>query len=430
MYFSPSGEEGAMFCQAGKPVTGFVYVRLATRDSGAVFADPLFADAAASLSRLSPAIDLSTSQPFPGEQDFSGTPRRMGLGMDVGAQEFDHATGLHREGNQLIHQNRLIRLRGVGLGDPVLDRRDQPISQYETIREKWNANVVRISIHPFVWRNAHLFGGQTGVLELIRREIDAATGAGLFAILDWHITGWPDGFAKPSEPGEFPGLHDSSFDLASNFWEQASRAFGDNGAVAFELWNEPVKGPTNWQPDAAEWKQLSPYWERLTAIIRQHSNNLIILAGGSWAYSLKGIRELPPTDANVAFSWHVYASKENNDETRWATAFDNLSQDYPVVVSEWGFDEAGAPYFRGGVSDFGAKFAANWLEGRELHWVAWCWHSAIGPAMLRPDWTTPTPFGAFVKSLLRLNPKPEPPPPRFLYVPAALSPALRPDFLK
>ena len=430
LYFSPSGGEGAMFCRAGKMGTGFLMLRLATRDPGAVFADPVFSGSSVSLHRSSPAIGISPIQPFPGERDFSGRPRRTGFGMDAGAQEFERVTGLHREGNELVHQNRPVRLRGVGVGDPVLDHTDQSLSHYGILRQKWNANIVRISLHSYVWRNAHLFGGRSGVMERIRQEIDAATGAGLFVILDWHITGWPDGFARPSDPGEPPGFHDPSFSLACDFWEEASRAFGKNGAVAFEIWNEPVRGPSNWQPDAGEWRLLYPYWERLIAVVRRHSDNLIIVAGGSWAYSLKGIRELPPSDQNVAFSWHVYAGKENNDEARWAQAFDNLSTVFPVIVSEWGFDETGAPHFRGGVVDFGAKFAANWLEGRDLHWVAWCWHSSIGPAMLRPDWCTPTPFGAFVKSLLRLNPLPEPPPGRFLFAPASLPPGSRPNFLK
>ncbi len=430
LYFCPSGGEGAAFSLAGKVGTGFPVLRLATRDPGAVFADPGFADVSLSLHRSSPAIDISQIQPYPGERDFSGRRRRTGLGMDAGAKEFEHGTGLRREGNQLVHQNRPVRLRGVAVGDPVLERSDGPPVQYEILRGKWNANVVRISVHSYVWRNADLFGGRTAIMDLLRTHINAATGAGLYVILDWHVTGWPDGFARPPDPGEPAGMHDTGFSLALDFWSEASRIFGKNGAVAFEVWNEPVRGPNNWQPDAREWKLLHPYWERLISVIRANSENLIILAGGSWAYSLKGIRELPPTDPNVAFSWHVYAGKENNDEVRWAAAFDDLSRDYPVIVSEWGFDEMGAPYYRGGVGDFGAKFATNWLEGRELHWVAWCWHSSIGPAMLKADSTTPTPFGAFVKALLRLNPVPEPPRPRFLFAPAALPPSSKPDFLK
>ena len=427
-YFSPNGDRGAPFCFDGVPRTGIFSLQLLTRDPEARFADPLFADRSRALRRRSPAIDSSSAPPFPGEADISGNPRKAGFGVDAGASEAPFPSGLRRVGSQLVCGDRVVRLRGAGVGDPILNHGYQPPPDYETLRRNWNANSVRISIHPYVWRQASIYGGRERIIALMRAEIQRAIEAGLFVVLDWHITGWPDGFARPSDPGEPPGLHDPEFSLACDFWSHASAAFGKNGAVAFELWNEPVSGPNDWQPNPEEWKQLRPYWDRLVAIIRSHSDNLIILASGSWAYSLKGIREFPPADANVAFSWHVYAGKENNDEVRWADAFDDLSREHPVIVSEWGFAENGAPWYRGGVEDFGAKFASSWLEGRGLHWMAWCFSDEIGPPMLQHDRQTPTSFGGFVKNLLRLNPSPAAPRTRLSFVPPSLPAPLRPDF--
>ncbi len=243
------------------------------------------------------------------------------------------------------------------------------------------------------------------VIAWLRHDIEAAAAAGLYVILDWHITGWPDGYAKPSEPGEPVGLHDSSFALAEDFWNTAAAAFGSNGLVAFELWNEPVRGPDDWRPDPTAWDRLRPYLGRLTAIVRQHSENLVIVTGGSWAYGLTGTRENRPEDLNTAIAWHVYAGKEGNNEARWAAAFDDLDRDFPVIVTEWGYEENGKPHYRGGVADFGSKFARNWLEGRRLHWVAWCWHPTVGPSLLQKDWATPTAFGQFVLQGLRPNPR-------------------------
>ncbi len=427
-YFSPNGDRAALFCLDGVPRTGIFSLQLLTCDPEARFADPHFADPSRSLRRDSPAIDSSKTSSFPGETDISGNPRRAGFGVDAGAWESPFPSGLRRVGNQLVSGDHIIRLRGAGVGDPFLNHGYQPPPDYETLRRRWNANAVRISIHPYVWRQASIFGGRDRIIALMRSEIQSAIDAGHFVVLDWHVTGWPDGFARPSDPGEPPGLHDPGFALACDFWNQASAAFGKNNAIAFEVWNEPVRGPSDWKPGPEDWRQLRPYWDRLIAIIRSHSDNLIILAGGSWAYSLKGIREMPPADANVAFSWHVYAGKENNDEARWAEAFDELSLDYPVIVSEWGFAENGAPWYRGGVADFGAKFASSWLEGRGLHWMAWCFNDEIGPPMLQHDRQTPTAFGGFVKNLLRLNPPPAGPHTRFNFVPASLPAPLRPDF--
>lgn len=412
LYFSPNDTAGAAFGWHGEVLRGFRALRRLTGDPGAQFADPVWT--AEGLHPTSPAVDGGLARPGPGERDFFGRSRRAGMFVDLGAAENTRPPGLRVAGNQLVHRNRVVRLRGVGMGDPLLDRRERPATDYAVIRNVWNANTVRISLHANVWRDASEFGGREAVIDWLRHDIEAATSAGLYVILDWHVTGWPDAYAKPSEPGEPEGLHDSDFALAESFWDAAAKAFGHMGTVAFELWNEPVRGPDDWKPDPAAWDQIRPYFERLTEIVRRHSENLVIVTGGSWAYGLVGIRENPPSDFNTAVAWHVYAGKEENDERRWAVALDELQRDFPVIVTEWGFAEDGAPHFRGGVEDFGGKFARNWLEGRGLHWVAWCWHPTVGPSLIERDWHTPTAFGRMTGQLLRANPRPPLRPPSWI----------------
>jgi len=403
LYFTPNDLAGAAFQWDGIERFGFLSLRLLTADPSPVFGDPRLSETG--LQRSSPAIDAGFGNSRPLELEGSGAIRRVGLDVDIGANEFPNPTGLRVLGNQLVHQGRIVHLRGVGVGDPVLDRKERPFADYRILRQQWNANTVRMSVHPFIWRNSEQFGGRQAIIEWFRNDIDAALRAGLYVILDWHITGWPDGFARPSEPGEPEGLHDSDFELAKSFWEVAAAEFGKNGMVAFELWNEPVRGPDDWKPDPAAWLELRPYLDELTAIVRRHSENLIIVSGGNWAYCLDGIDMAPPTDPNTAIAWHIYAGKEENDEKRWAAAFGKIDQSLPVIVTEWGFDENGVPPYRGGVPDFGEKFARNWLVGRDLHWVAWSWHPNVAPPLIKSDWKTPTSFGNFVGILLRANPR-------------------------
>ena len=73
----------------------------------------------------------------------------------------------------------------------------------------------------------------------------------------------------------------------------------------------------------------------------------------------------------------------------------------PVVVSEWGFQPDTDKHYRGTADDFGRPFVKEFLEGRGLHSVAWCWHPDVGPPMLKFDWKTPTAYGAFVRDYLR-----------------------------
>ena len=310
------------------------------------------------------------------------------------------ADGLQVQGNQLLADGKPIMLRGVAVGDPILARQGRPLSDYQRIARDWHANVVRISLHPSVWKS--LPHGQ--VLDTLGREIDAALDNGMYVILDWHTIGWPDGYYEPIEKDwtdDPADLYDSNFDLAKSFWDAVSTRFGKDGRIIFELWNEPVR--TKKEEDEGippEWEQLKPYFAQLLQVVRTHSQNVVLATGNDWAYDLRGIREDLLPGVNVAYSWHIYASMDDNDEEQWAEHLDELQTVAPVMVTEWGFQEHTDESFRGTAKSFGTKFVRDFLEGRHLHSTAWCWHPDWTPVMLETDWKTPTPMGRFVMDYL------------------------------
>jgi aryl-phospho-beta-D-glucosidase BglC (GH1 family) len=242
------------------------------------------------------------------------------------------------------------------------------------------------------------------VLDTLAREINAALGDGMYVILDWHTIGWPNGYYEPIEKDwtdDPPDLYDSNFDLAKNFWDAVSARFGSDGRIIFELWNEPVR--TKKEEDEGippEWEQLRPYFAQLLKVIRAHSQNVVLATGNDWAYDLRGIREDLLPGANIAYSWHIYASTDEDDEAQWAVHLDELQTVAPVMVTEWGFQEHTDESFRGTAKSFGRKFVRDFLEGRHLHSTAWCWHPDWTPVMLETDWKTPTPMGRFVMEYL------------------------------
>jgi aryl-phospho-beta-D-glucosidase BglC (GH1 family) len=262
---------------------------------------------------------------------------------------------------------------------------------------------VRISIHPHVWKNATLYSpdGKAGVLELLARDIDAAVAAGMDVVLDWHVIGWPDGYMQPVDPawGAPEDLYDSDFALARDFWRMASRRFGRNGAVIFELWNEPVKTGNESVADRTQWAELKPFWETLTADIRAHGNNLILATSGHWAYNMRTVKDNLLADPNTAYAWHAYAGSESNRPDLWAASLDGLHDVRPVVVTEWGFYPGVNAHYRGSASSFGSKFV-RFLDERRLSSTAWCWHGSYMPRMLSRNWRTPTVYGTFVKKYL------------------------------
>jgi hypothetical protein len=310
------------------------------------------------------------------------------------------ADGLQVRGTELLADGKPIVLRGVAVGDPILARQGRPLSDYTRIARDWHANVVRISLHPGVWKHTP----HAQVLDTLAREINAALGNGMEVILDWHTIGWPNGYSEPIEKDwtdDPVDLYDSNFDLAKDFWNEASAKFGKDGRIIFELWNEPVG--TKKEEDEQippQWERMKPFYAELLKIVRTHSDNVILATGNDWAYDLRGIREDPLPGKNIAYCWHIYANTDEDDEAEWAKHLDNLQTIAPVMVTEWGFQEHTDEDFRGTVKSFGAKFARDFLEGRHLHSTAWCWHPDWTPVMLQPDWKTPTAMGKFVMDYL------------------------------
>jgi hypothetical protein len=313
------------------------------------------------------------------------------------------APRLRVSGRVLTYGARTLRLRGLAVGDPLLARFNRPVSDFAHIAAAWNGNVVRLSVHPSAWKRQ-----RSAALGKLDRDVRGALAARLFVIIDWHTIGWPDGWYEKPAPdwGDPPDYYDSSMAVARSFWTAMAGRYGGDGRIAFELWNEPIYHPDKPGDPAKRWAALKPHWRALLDIIRRHGKNLVLVSGDQWAYDLRGVRQNPMHDDNVAYAWHVYAGHDGNDPVSWARKLDRLNESHPVLVTEWGFGRFPGEHYNGTAASFGNRFRDQFLEGRRLHDTAWCWHPDWGPPMLKPDWRSPNAYGSFVKS--RLNGFPEP----------------------
>ncbi len=123
-------------------------------------------------------------------------------------------TTLQVDGPVLRRGDRIVQLRGVAVGDPLLVRALRPVSDYDRLAGEWGVNVVRLSVHPGVWR-----AERDRMMALLDRDVRAATNRGLTVIIDWHSIGWPGGnFEKPQPSwGLPPDAFDADIDLAVVF---------------------------------------------------------------------------------------------------------------------------------------------------------------------------------------------------------------------
>jgi hypothetical protein len=305
------------------------------------------------------------------------------------------SSALKVEGRQLTYNGAEVRLRGVVIGD--LLKSDRPPVDYGQLADNWHANTVRLSVHPGYWK-ADVEGGKRKVLA----NVAAARRAGLFVILCWHAIGTPDGLqrAPRAEWKSRADAFDVSFSLATSFWKWAAEQFGRDGAVLFELWNEPVDDIRNPSATPGQWPAYRERWRSLLGQIRPLSTNVVLCTAGRWAYDLRGVKRDLLDDRQVAYAWHVYPGKDGGDRNKWLEKLDGLDLVKPVVVTEWGFCEDCNPRFRGAPDGFGAQFLEGIVEPRGLHWTAYAYGARGQPNMLEKDWATPTKWGAYVRAAL------------------------------
>ena len=92
---------------------------------------------------------------------------------------------------------------------------------------------------------------------------------------------------------------------------------------------------------------------------------------------------------------------DHGDETNWDVNFGFLAEDYPIVVTEWGFSPDVDPeiHFFGSREKFGQR-CLRYMEENGMNWIAWCFHPEWGPTMIN-DWDyTPTQSGLLVRQAL------------------------------
>jgi hypothetical protein len=296
-------------------------------------------------------------------------------------------------GNLFVETGQTIVLRGIAMGDVV----DLPAgaNPYPEIAGDWHANVVRLSIHPGTWRDR-----KDEALATLTAHVAQARAAGLYVIIDYHVIGFPDGYALDyfdvTEPDTRTDYYDSRFSLAMDFWLTVAQNFKDP-AILYELWNEPISGSEEEEGgDPAYWKIYRPFWRVLTDAIRTSGNtNVILAAPPLWAFNARGLAASLLPDENTAYAWHVYAGQPPED---WADALDTLDQERPVVVTEWGFEPDAKQHWAGTAAEYGQPFAA-FMDERGLSSTAWCWNPDYGPNLRRANGKL-TEWGSFAKAYL------------------------------
>jgi len=297
--------------------------------------------------------------------------------------------------------------RGMAAIDPVYQRFDESPDHaiwnenYYRVMAEWCANIIRLPILPSRVRRF----GMEKTLDTLDQTIAWASENHLYVIIDYHSLGWPPDNYYPSDapwyattPGEI-----------TEFWETVSKRYADNDTVAFyELYNEPITQASHLDYSGSsatlgDWLVWRDFMEEIIASIRANDPDKIILIGGlQFAYDLSFVANEPISGSNVAYATHPYSHPRWKKD--WKTAFGDLSVQYPVFATEFGYDNDVSPD-----DDYDGRpyheVVIEYLEGHQMSWTTWIFDASWKPTLLLDNTTyQPSSAGEYFRSvMLSLN---------------------------
>lgn len=293
---------------------------------------------------------------------------------------------LRAEGSALVDANgQTVILRGLMPPDPaVLARKGRFERLFFDGMADTGANVIRLPVHPEHWERDS---------DYLWRYLDPAVAwngeNGVYTIIDLHFIG----DIGTDRGAQMPDIRTPSRDFAIAFWRQVASYFKDTPHVIFEIFNEPAEIPAeDWQANA----------QTLVDVIRATgATQLIIVGGVEYSRDLSWVLKAPIQDDNIAYASHIYPAHNRYGWDRW---FGDVSEEYPVVMTEWGWMESDPSgeqeYLVGSKKTYGEPLM-EYLDQHGIGWVA-CWYDdEWKPAMFEKGLEKLTRFGEFVLCSMR-----------------------------
>ncbi len=303
-------------------------------------------------------------------------------------------------GNRFVNEaGETVVFRGVATVDPAeLDKRGTWDRTYFEAIASWNANVVRIAVHPQWWRER----GKEWYLQALDDAVRWSGELEMYLIIDWHSIG------NPLTDVYHRDIYETSKGETFRFWHTiAQRYKGNNTVACYELWNEPTN--RSGKMGRLPWSDYKEYIEGLISMIRAIDETAIpLVAGFNWGYDLSVAKNDPIDFPGVGYVAHPYPQKRPEPWVDdWERDWGFMAEKYPMVCTEFGFmseDGPGAHVPVIGDEVYGEALI-SYFEERGISWTAWVFDHRWSPQLYSDEDYTPTRQGAFFKKKMEeLNP--------------------------
>lgn len=255
---------------------------------------------------------------------------------------------LQVEGTQLVDKNGdPYQLKGVSTHGLAWFPDYVNKEAFQTIRDDWGGNVVRLAMYTDESGGYCSGGDQTQLKALIDTGVNAATELGMYVIIDWHILHDLDPKVNQGE--------------AEKFFAEVSAKYADYDNVLYEICNEP-NGGTTWDGS------VKPYAETIIPIIRKNDKDAIIIVGTpTWSQDVDVAADNPITgQTNIMYAIHFYAATHTDNIRNKVTYA--LDKGLPIFVSEFSICDASG----NGANDYDQ--AQKWFDlinDKGLSYCSW-----------------------------------------------------------
>ena len=293
------------------------------------------------------------------------------------------AAPLHVRGNALVDgKGRHVRLLGVNRAGPegqcmhspapgVTPNQifDGPVSDRAIARMKaWHINAVRILLNEDCWLGINntvpAVSGQA-YQDAIADYVNRLNSAGMYVILTLATS------APRNYPSSAPQRM-ADADHAPAFWTSVATRFSRNGAVLFDLYNEPYNISWKCWRDGCSTSlgfQLAGMQQLVNAVRSTGARQPIMLGGLSHATTLAHWYQFRPRDPAHALvaSVHVYSFATYSNPVFWGAILQPLARKVPIVAGEIGEIDCRHTFID--------RFMP-WADGQGVSYLAWTWNSS------------------------------------------------------